>query len=201
MEQKKKTEITRQKILDAAEKEFSSLGIAAARVDSIAKHAGVNKQMIYAHFESKEGLYSTVLDRVYSRLSSYHERVNGYHFKGEETIRLVVEDYFTFLTENPSFVRLMLWENLNGARFAKTNAAPWFDGVKKILQEGIACGRLRSSLDLEQTVLSMNMFCFSAFSNVHTLSKLLGKDLHTDAALRQRAEHITEIFLRYVLEK
>ena len=53
----KKSDITRQKILTAAEAEFSEIGLYGARVDSIAQRAGVNKRMIYAHFGSKEQLY------------------------------------------------------------------------------------------------------------------------------------------------
>ena len=69
MEQSKKSAITRKKILKAAEEEFSANGLSAARVDSIAHRAGVNKQLIYAHFSSKENLYSVILERL--RLSPY----------------------------------------------------------------------------------------------------------------------------------
>ena len=66
MEQSKKSAITKSKILSAAEAEFARLGFEGARVDSIANEAGVNKQMIYSHFGSKEALYSTILSVVYS---------------------------------------------------------------------------------------------------------------------------------------
>ncbi|MBQ8310064.1 MAG: TetR/AcrR family transcriptional regulator [Clostridia bacterium] len=200
MEQKKKTEITKNKILEAAEAEFSALGLAAARVDSIAKSAGVNKQMIYAHFESKEGLYTAVLSRVYGRLSVYQETIAAYTFQGAETVRRIISDYFDFLMENPSFVRLMLWENLNDARYAAGIDTELFVGAERLLREGVERGMLRPTLDVEQTVISMNMFCFSAFSNLHTLSKISGIDLKTPDALRVRREHITELFLKYVFE-
>jgi len=55
---KTKSELTREKILQAALYEFSIHGLAGARVDEIARSAGINKAMIYYHFESKEALFN-----------------------------------------------------------------------------------------------------------------------------------------------
>lgn len=55
---KTKSDLSREKILTAALHEFSVHGLAGARVDEIAKSAGVNKAMIYYHFESKEALFN-----------------------------------------------------------------------------------------------------------------------------------------------
>lgn len=65
----KKSEITKQKILCAAEDAFAQKGLYGARVDEIAELSGVNKRMIYAHFESKENLYIEVINRIYTRMA------------------------------------------------------------------------------------------------------------------------------------
>jgi AcrR family transcriptional regulator len=54
---KTKSDQTKEKILQAALHEFSIHGLAGARVDEIARVAGLNKAMIYYHFESKEALF------------------------------------------------------------------------------------------------------------------------------------------------
>ena len=199
MEQSKKSAITRQKILDSAEAEFAQNGLAAARVDAIAKNAGVNKQLIYAHFQSKENLYSVILSEVYIRLSEYEKVLSESSFTGMETIRMIVMEYFKFLMDNPSFVRLMLWENLNGAAYVGDVKISLFAGAEKLLKQGVENGFLRKDLDIEQTAMSLNMFCFSAFSNIHTMSKLLGKDLSIQAELEKRADHIYEVLVKYIL--
>ena len=56
-------EATKQRILDAALREFSEKGIAGARVDAIAARAKVNKRMLYYYFGSKEGLFQEILRR------------------------------------------------------------------------------------------------------------------------------------------
>mgnify|MGYP003296299078 CR=1 FL=1 len=200
MEQKKKTEITKKKILMAAETEFAALGLAAARIDSIAKSAGINKQMIYAHFKSKDGLYSAVLEKVYSRLSEYQKAISDHEFEGIETIRNVITEYFSFLNNNPTFVRLMLWENLNNAEYVGDMKTTLYSGIEELLKKGIKKGIIRKDLDIEQTIISFNMFCFSAFSNVYTISKLMGKDLSSGEELEKRAKHITEVLLKYIFE-
>ncbi|MCS5735114.1 TetR family transcriptional regulator [Herbiconiux daphne] len=48
----------RDRIVDAAMKEFSLYGIAGARVDRIAKGAKTSKERVYAYFSSKEALYA-----------------------------------------------------------------------------------------------------------------------------------------------
>lgn len=61
---KKNSETTRQKLLEAGLLEFAAHGMAGGRVDRIAEAAGCNKQLIYAYFKSKEGLFAAVYERM-----------------------------------------------------------------------------------------------------------------------------------------
>ncbi|WP_344918754.1 TetR/AcrR family transcriptional regulator [Streptosporangium oxazolinicum] len=58
------SEDTRRRILEAGTAEFAAHGIAGARVARIAAAAGCNKQLIYAYFTNKEGLYDAVYDAM-----------------------------------------------------------------------------------------------------------------------------------------
>src|SRR5580704_6223669 len=51
----------RDAILDAALDEFSAKGFAAARLDDVAKRAGVAKGTIYLHFADKESLFQELI--------------------------------------------------------------------------------------------------------------------------------------------
>jgi len=53
---------TKARLLTAATAEFAEFGIAGGRIDRIAKAAGVNKQMIYAYFGSKDDLFDAVFN-------------------------------------------------------------------------------------------------------------------------------------------
>jgi AcrR family transcriptional regulator len=57
-------EATKERLLLAAIDEFAAHGLAGARVDDIAEHAGANKRLIYAYFGSKDDLFDAVLART-----------------------------------------------------------------------------------------------------------------------------------------
>src|ERR1700730_8044463 len=101
----KNAEATKERILEAAMEEFSSYGIAGARVDRIAKNAGCNKNLIYIYFENKETLFTTVLEkhltRVYEENSFTPEDLPGYAAK-----------VFDWAMTHPDIVRLMTWYSL-----------------------------------------------------------------------------------------
>jgi TetR/AcrR family transcriptional regulator len=59
---------TRQRILDAASSVFAEEGFAGARVDEIARRAGVNKALLYYHVGNKQALYTAVLLRNFDRV-------------------------------------------------------------------------------------------------------------------------------------
>jgi AcrR family transcriptional regulator len=67
-------EITKQKILAAAEALFAKKGLSATSVDEISRHANVNKALIYYYFKSKEELalylLSSATEKVISELPS-----------------------------------------------------------------------------------------------------------------------------------
>ena len=58
-----KPSVKREAILDAAQAAFLDVGFAATSMDGVAHGAGVSKATIYAHFESKEQLFSAVMRR------------------------------------------------------------------------------------------------------------------------------------------
>src|SRR5690348_9539841 len=64
---------TRQRILEAALKEFATKGLDAARIEDIAEQAGANRRMAYCYFGSKEGLYLAALEASYFQLVEVEE--------------------------------------------------------------------------------------------------------------------------------
>ncbi len=198
MEQRKKSELTQIKILAAAENEFAEKGFAAAKIDEIALKADVNKRMVYAHFESKEGLYKRVLDTVYGRRTEYEKLLEQMEFDGPDCIRRAITMYFDFLMRNKNFVRLLLWENLEYAKHIDQEDGSLLSGIELLLEKGRKHGLVRPAIDIKQTALSCNMFCFSAFSNQHTLSKILAEDLTNEQSLCARREHIADVLVRFI---
>lgn len=198
--------ITKQNILDAAEVEFSQKGISGARIDEIALKANVNKRMIYAYFENKENLYKTVLCEVYSRLSLFENVGEGEESTRTDLIKNVIRKYFYFLQSNPSFVNLVLWENLNECRYMdddriRSIKQPGMSALRRILTEGIATKEFREGIDIEQVVFSMNMFCFAYFSNKYTMSRILNIQSGDEDNIENRIEYVSDVILMYISAK
>lgn len=63
-------------ILRGAARAFARTGYAGTSMEDIATASGITKLIVYRHFDSKEGLYRAVLQRVFDRLAE--EFVIGY---------------------------------------------------------------------------------------------------------------------------
>ena len=63
---RKKTEARREAILDAALEEFAAKGYAGARMEDIARRAGVAKGTLYLHFGDKEGLFNGLAESAFA---------------------------------------------------------------------------------------------------------------------------------------
>ncbi|HBP37235.1 MAG TPA: TetR/AcrR family transcriptional regulator [Clostridiales bacterium] len=194
---------SREDILRAAEEEFSDKGLYGTRVDVIAAKANINKRMIYAYFGSKEELYKAVLVEVYSRLSRLELVLLAKDAPCQDKIRGIINLYFEFLQVNPSYISMILWENLNKGRYIQeidftVIKDPTLDLLRKIIAEGKAAGTFRPDIDTEQMILSILTYTFSYFANRYTLSKLMGKKLDSIENVRQRNQNVTDMFLSYM---
>ena len=201
--QLRKSEITKSKILRAAEAEFSEKGIWGARIDAIAESAGINKRMIYEHYISKEELYKTVLKEVYGRLAECEREFFAKDLSPEAALRNVVHVYFAFLEKNPSFVRILMWENLNNARYIDavdpaTLKNPAIEYIVAQIKRGKDKGVFRYDADEYQLTLSLLNFEFSYFVNIHTMSYVLKTELSEASEISKRADFISDMIIKYL---
>lgn len=62
-----RSQLKHRAILDAAVDEFRESGFVCTSMDRIAERAGVSKRTVYNHFESKNALFSAILDLLSAR--------------------------------------------------------------------------------------------------------------------------------------
>lgn len=199
----KDSQKSKEDILAAAEAEFSEKGLYGTRIDEIAQSANINKRMIYEYFGNKEDLYKAVLISVYSRLSIKELGLLFEDISCVEAIRKIIILYFEFLRDNPTYVNLILWENLNKGKYIQgidfsTIKDPTIEQMRKVISHGKEEGVFKQSVDTEQIILSLLTYTFSYFSNRYTLSKLLGRRLDSEENIKNRIENVTEMFLGYL---
>jgi TetR/AcrR family transcriptional regulator len=146
-------ERTRARILAAAEKEFSAKGFAGARVDAIAKRAGINKRMLYHYFGNKEGLFREILLRGLTQ--------PGSPFRSPEPSPAGLFDYLRYFhescTRSHDFLRLLEWEALSQNRRVigeDERRAEELNGVERV-RSAQAQGLLPSEFEPDQFLLAM----------------------------------------------
>jgi AcrR family transcriptional regulator len=199
----KDSQKSKEDILAAAEAEFSEKGLYGTRIDEIAKSANINKRMIYEYFGNKEDLYKAVLISVYSRLSIKELGLRIEDISCIEAIRRIINLYFEFLRDNPTYVNLILWENLNKGKYIQdidfsSIKDPTIEQMRKVIIHGKEAGIFKQGVDTEQIIISLLTYTFSYFSNRYTLSKLLGRKLDSEENINSRIENVTEMFLGYL---
>lgn len=102
------TERTQALLLRSAIAEFSARGFAGARVDGIARGAGVNKERIYQYFGNKEGLFNAVLLSELSELMA-EAPLEGV---GPDAVADFAARLYDSYATRPELARLLAWEGL-----------------------------------------------------------------------------------------
>ncbi|MGI6562976.1 MAG: TetR/AcrR family transcriptional regulator [Clostridia bacterium] len=203
MKPKRDADATKSRILAAAEAEFSEKGLYGARIDAIANKAKTNKRMIYQYYGNKEQLYVNTLETVYGRLTAEELQIGWKTMPARESIQKIIRLYFEFLENNPSYVKLILWENLNEGKyieqidFTETKYSV-FHIFEDIMEKGKQTGEFKKEIDTRQVILSLLTFTFSYFSNRYTLSKLLEFDLFDKENIQKRINIVTDMLLKYI---
>lgn len=197
-------ENTRRSLLAAARAAFAEGGLEGARVDDIARRAGVNKQLVYHYFGSKDGLYTTVLEEVYQEIRAQESALALNAFPPEEAMRKLVEFSFDYLEKNPDFVRILADENahrgrhLRGSHVVEEVNRPIIDLIRTTLARGAADGIFKGGLDPLHIYLSIAGMSFFFFANRHTLSRAFSANLETPAGIAERRAHIVAFTLNAI---
>lgn len=195
---------TREKILNAAIREFSEHGFTGARVEKIAKRAGTNMRMLYHYFVNKERLYVTVLEHVYERVRAEEHKVDLEHLEPEEGMRCLIDFTFEHFAEHPELVNLVMGENLQRGRFLKQSdlvpsmARPLLESLRGLLARAERTAVFRRGVDPVQLWITIFSLCWVHLANRHTLSWMTQADLTDAEWLEARREHVKDVILSYL---
>jgi TetR/AcrR family transcriptional regulator len=173
-------EESRSAILQAAAREFSELGIAGARIDTIAREAHVNKALLYYYFTDKETLYGAVLDSAFTGMKQKVFEVLDSDLPPREKIMAYVGAYFDFIASNQMYPKLMQREMMRARegrsehidRLVKTYFHPIYKRVSELLHKGIAEGEFRQ-VDPAHFVPSMVAMIVFYFSSAPVMQRIV----------------------------
>ena len=135
---------TTQRILKAAATIFSEVGFAGARIDEIARCAGVNKATIYYHIGDKRALYAQVIHTLFADAADRFERAVGTAQSPVEKLKRYIQTVSDTLERHPELAAIMLREQATGGRnfpdMVAQNLARIINIISGILREGAEKG-------------------------------------------------------------
>jgi len=197
----KSGENARDVILAAARSEFAEHGFNGARVDRIATRSGLNKQLVYYYFGSKDDLYRTALEAAYSEIRLREQDLDLRSLPPQDAIVLLIDFSLNYLAQHREFIRMLADENaLGGAHmkdsdtFRRTNS-PLIEMIGATLREGEAQGIFRKGVDPLELYISIAGMTFFYFANSLTMSAIFGRDLSAPETLASYRNHIVTLTL------
>jgi AcrR family transcriptional regulator len=158
----------RERIARAATIEFSHHGFDGARIDAIARSAGVNKALLYYYFPNKAELYrKLVLEHITAAATALEEEARASDDPAE-ALRGIVAALFALLSARPEVSGFILREALNAWGHLKDEDFPVLirttRPIADVVERGVATGAFRevSPIFVHQLILaSLNFFIVS----------------------------------------
>src|ERR1700733_13512339 len=107
----KKTRLT---VLRAAEQVFAKQGFAGTSMRDISRASGVSQPLIHHYFKTKRALYNEVKRLVVLRYEAHFAETVLDLDPGKSLPEVILRRTFEFVKENPNFIRLGAWAQLQG---------------------------------------------------------------------------------------
>lgn len=189
----------RDAILAAARSEFAAKGLPGARVNEIAERAGVNKQLIYYYFGSKDKLYRAALESVYGEIRALERGLKLDEAPPEQAMASLVGFSFDYLAQHPDFIGLLNQENARGALHVRASPAiratnsPLIELIATTLKRGVRLKVFRSGIDPVELYISVAGMSYFFFSNRLTLASIFGRDLSQPRAQAAYRRHVVAL--------
>ena len=192
---------TRAAILAAAAGMFARSGLDGARTEDIASAAGVNKAMLYYYFQSKDKLYSAVLE---NHFEDFHRRaievLSAKASAGTVVLRFV-ETHFDFISSRRDYSRLlqrmMMTDLGRGEPLIRKYLAPVSRKLIEVIQAGQRNGEFRR-LDSHHAAISLVALNVFYFSTAPVMGIIAGVNPYSPANLKRRKEEVLR-FVRHGL--
>jgi AcrR family transcriptional regulator len=174
----------KQQLFEAALAEFAEFGLAGARVERLAKRAGISPGLVYSFYKGKAELFDAVFDHIVELTVS--------------TVPIDADqlpEYAGMLhdagTQHPEVVRFMMWYHLERGEFAQRAAV---SEAMRAKVESVAQAQRRGTVTGSQPAAQI----LALVLTVANMWLQPGEDLLSLAPEHQRREVVVEAVARLV---
>jgi AcrR family transcriptional regulator len=175
---KEDTEISKLRILLAAEEEFCQRGFVAANMDSIAGVAGLTKGAIFWHYKSKADLFKAIITRAIGRMRTIFHEVfsSSRHVLIMEKCREMIKR----IKKDKAFEVLMTLSNAeNTGDIPADVLKECYKEISEIFKDTIQSfseakkrGELRPDTDIRNVLVTITII-MSGFANIKDLKSMI----------------------------
>lgn len=193
------------RMMQMARHEFSVKGLAGARVEDIAKAAGVTKQLVYHYFASKERLFACVLDESADKVTSELLALELDHLAPPVALRTFLCYAFDQYRSDPALgplaqQGLRYHEDHAAQRSRFPDLAPALGAqMARLLQRGVDSGDFRPHVDARLFHAAASLLTTGGFTNRYTVSAVGGFDTTSGGGLLAWREFSVNFVLSAVL--
>lgn len=107
MEKCKKTELTKERIIDSALKEFGINGYDAVTLNSVCARYNISKGLFYHNFKGKDEVYLVCVEKCFTELTDYlKSNVEINNINLEEKLKAYFSARLSFFHSNPLYQRI-----------------------------------------------------------------------------------------------
>jgi len=188
----------KESILSAAQGLFASKGLHGVSVDEIARAVNVSPAILYRHFDSKQTLYTAVLEKFAGQRQSYVDTVVNHGTNFEDVLAGMTHVYIENIAQNPDILRIELYSLLEG----NPATLAFFQNRWKSFTDYIEFG-LNETLPYniphrEITILSAGLM-FQGMVREALIQKCLQpQDRLVDVSLHELSYELVTLFLRSI---
>ncbi len=193
---------TQEKIFNAATAVFEEKGFAAARMQEIADHAGINKALLYYYFHSKEQLFGAVFQPLMKKMFEKIMSVFSMDISFEEKIRLYYEEHINILIKNPRLPLFLLNEISHNPelmqglgeimKFGQIREMIFKKHARELREYGIKKSELSQ---LMITIVSLAIFPFAARDVMKLVLLNLDDSKNFNTFMRERKEFAADFVI------
>lgn len=196
---------TKERILREATKVFAKYGFAGTPISALIKASRVNQRMIYHYFEDKNGLYRAIFLQQWGELKDWFDRAfkkrieqSGAHPPtSRELLVQALEIFFDFMSYHQNFVRLMMWEGLEGGHVSRSIwtdiREPLFVQMEFLITQAQKEGGLSSKADPAHLIISFLGAISFYFAYALSLSDMIKKNPLDLQALAERKIQVLDL--------
>lgn len=185
-----KNPIKREDLLSVAQTVFAESGYAGARVDEIAKRAGIRRASLFHHFSSKEALYLEALAAVLGDLAALVSGAGDADRSFLERLDDLGDRVTLYLGRHPDAARLILRELVGGGPLRAGPAGAVVHAtvraVATLLEGGMDTGDLphQDPAQLSMSIIGVHLIWFAT---PDITARLTGAAIFADEALQARS--------------